>query len=205
MALFSRGGMFAAPFAGQQMMQPPMQQPMPQETAPGAVPNGIPVSPSPAVADPMKLSLLDKLGMAGGIISRNYGGQDGVTDTIQQRMQQAYAQRQYQQHLQDSQAQWLAEQEWQRAHPKPPELTEFERSVQAAGIQPGTTEYQTIMRNYAVNRSDPTQIVANGDGSFTPYRRSQISGAALAPAAPTKPVGKLTPIGGAPSRGGGTF
>jgi hypothetical protein len=54
--------------------------------------------------------------------------------------------------------------------------TEIERLAQAAGYMPGTPEYQTILRNAVNNRSDPSQLVANGDGSFTPYRHSQLYG-----------------------------
>ncbi len=94
-------------------------------------------------------------------------------------------------------ATFVAQKEWERANPAAPQPTEFERTVQAAGIQPGTPEYLQIMRQRAENQaSAPPMVVTNPDGTKTIFPTGSIprSGGSV----PTAPVGKLTPIPGGP-------
>ena len=49
--------------------------------------------------------------------------------------------------------------------------TEFERVLQASGLQPGTPEYQDLARQYAESRANPMQYLPNGDGTFTAVPR----------------------------------
>jgi hypothetical protein len=53
--------------------------------------------------------------------------------------------------------------QWQATHRAPVQPTEFERMVAAAGIQPGTPEYTTLMRQAVENKANPMQAVPGVD------------------------------------------
>ena len=52
---------------------------------------------------------------------------------------------------------------WQATHRTPVQPTEFERSVLAAGYQPGTPEYVDLMRKFVENKANPMQAVPGVD------------------------------------------
>lgn len=49
----------------------------------------------------------------------------------------------------------FAEAEWGRMNPKPLAPTEFERALQASGVQPGTPQWTEAMRAKVMNTTDP--------------------------------------------------
>lgn len=57
----------------------------------------------------------------------------------------------------------VAKLQWQATHRAPVQPTEFERMVAAAGIQPGTPEYTSIMRQAVTNKANPMQAVPGVD------------------------------------------
>lgn len=57
----------------------------------------------------------------------------------------------------------VAKLQWQATHRAPAQPTEFERAVAAAGIQPGTPEFEKTMRDYVSNKLNPIQAVPYTD------------------------------------------
>lgn len=53
--------------------------------------------------------------------------------------------------------------QWQNTHRAPVQPTEFERMVSAAGYQPGTPEYTSIMKQAVTNKANPMQAVPGVD------------------------------------------
>lgn len=144
-----------------------MQQPFggQQQFAPGA---------DPAQAGPAKPSfgapggLGEKLGMAGSILLNNYAGGAGqpYMQMIQQQRAQAAAERQYQTRRADTQADWLAQQQWELEHPKATTPHYWETNDGSLGaIDPATGRPQILYK-------DPTpkiQWIRNPDGTVTGY------------------------------------
>lgn len=95
--------------------------------------------------------------------------------------------------------------------PKAQNPTDFQQMLHAGGIMPGTPEYAAQNLARAQSLSDPLVTVSLPDGGIFNGPASQLAavlkggGQAAAPALPTAPVGKLTPIGGETPRASGTF
>lgn len=62
---------------------------------------------------------------------------------------------------------WVAKQQYEAANRLPPQPLEIERLLSAAGYQPGTPEYASMIRQAAQNKVNPIQGVpiTNPDGS----------------------------------------
>jgi hypothetical protein len=183
-----------------------MQQPAPGLGMVG--PGDAPIAP----ATPTPPSFFGQGGVgrniAGGIgdfFLQRAGAAPVFAPAMQQQHMLARQQALHQQELADSRTTWLQQQEYKRTHPDPVVPTEFERAVQSAGYAPGTPEYIHAMQSYVDNKTTAPPIVQhNADGTLSVYPAGMVPRTGV-PASPAKPVGKLTPIGGAPSRGGGTF
>jgi hypothetical protein len=93
----------------------------------------------------------------------------------------------------------LADMEYARNNP-----TEFERQMRAAGLQPGSPEYQRIARQYVESRANPMMPVQGFDANGNPTVTMMPRGGGME-APPQAPVGKLRPLGGAASQGAGGF
>lgn len=111
---------------------------------------------------------------------------------MQHRMSQQQAAQEHQQNMQDQRGNFMFEQDYRQQHAQP-EMGEFERALQASGVQPGTPQWTQAMKRRADNMLDPIVNTIQG-----PVLRSMVTqGMQL----PTQPVGPLTPIdeGGAGS------
>lgn len=99
--------------------------------------------------------------------------------------------------------QWRQREEYKRANPAPAQPGAIERNYQFfQGLNPA------LAKQYAESvASGPPMAIDQDDGNGNVYRsyvpRSQLT--APAPVAPQKPVGKLTPMGGAGRSGPRTF
>lgn len=120
-----------------------------------------------------------------------YAGMQPIYQPAMQAQQMATAQEQQR----NSQlADWVWKQKWERDNPAPRSPTNFEQILDAAGIQ--GDERVGLLRRKAENDAAGVPVgvdVQNADGSIT---RQYVRPGTLGGAAPTGPVGKLTPIGG---------
>lgn len=184
-------GMFGAPIG---VVEP--QSPFPQMGAPDIAPT------MPAM--PASKPGINWWGVAADALA-GAAGRPGPYAAMQRQRQDEQAQIAAEQRRQAAQyAMWQQQKQWERANPAAPQPTEFERTVQAAGITPGTPEYAQIMRQRAENQaSAPPMVVTNPDGTRTVYPSGSIPRGPMTP--PTAPVGKLTPMGGAAPQGAGGF
>lgn len=125
--------------------------------------------------------------MAGGILRNQLAQQ-------RQAAQQKAQQRLYDQRRSDQRAdkQW----EWQN---KPKAEDTFTKRMRAAGIDPQSDEGKGLYRQKVQNEAMDWIEVDDGRGGKRIMPRPGI------PAVPTRPVGKLTPVGGASSNGRGGF
>jgi hypothetical protein len=64
------------------------------------------------------------------------------------------------------QARGFAESEWARMNPKPLAPTEFERTLQGAGIMPGTPQWTQSMQGKVSNTIDPITVVPTPHGPY---------------------------------------
>lgn len=112
----------------------------------------------------------------------------------------------------------VAEALYKASLPKTQQPTDFQQMLIAGGVAPGTPEYAQQNLARAQSLSDPLVTVSLPDGGIFNGPASQLAavlkGGGQASGAmpgsppaqlPTAPVGKLTPIGGAVSNGGGNF
>jgi hypothetical protein len=116
-------------------------------------------------------------------------GQANIQALHQRRMmeqQQALAAQQYARERQDKRDDFTFEQDYRAQHPTAAQPTEYERMLEAAGLQPGTPEYVQHVQNYVKMRENPMVM--------TPYGPMPYS--SVNPPAPSAPIGKLTPIDG---------
>lgn len=109
----------------------------------------------------------------------------------------------------DARDQWLQQQIWKRDHPEPVAPTEFERALQASGVQQGSPQWVSAMQAKVQNTTDPMMTTPLQGGAVYVGPRSQfadtVAGSVQGAAPPRAPVGKLTPIGGATPTRSGTF
>lgn len=175
------------------------QQPMLQV---GAAPSDYPITPG-SPGTPQR-SGINWWGVAADALAGAAGRPGPYAAMMRQRQDEASQIAAEQRRQAEQFAMWQQQKQWERANPVAPAPTEFERTVQAAGIQPGTPEYAQIMRQRAENQaSAPPMVVTNPDGTKTVFPAGSIP---RGPATmPTAPVGKLTPMGGAGSQGPGMF
>lgn len=126
----------------------------------------------------------------------NAVGAANLRQMYEQRAAQQQAQAdesQYQRKRQDTLSDWMTQQQWKQAHPDQPDLAQ--RVEYLNTIKDGLGN--TYAQNYA----------ANGGGAMVQFVDPSTGQRFMMPQqpAPTAPVGKLTPIGGAtgsaPSRG----
>lgn len=128
-------------------------------------------------------------------------GNQGAANTLERMHQnkmlqqrQAMDEHTYQQHRQDSLADYEAKQQIDARYPTPAQPTEYERMLAAAGITPGSPDYLKHVQAYVSMKENPIVM--------TPYGPMPYS-AVTAPQQVAKPVGKITPIEeGGPSLGG---
>jgi hypothetical protein len=97
------------------------------------------------------------------VLSALMGGGDGLTgpsgeDAVLAAMMNPY--------IPDDVKQY-AQAQWERKNPKPLAPTEFERMLQASGVQPGTPDWAQAMARAVENRTDPQVTVSlPGGGIF---------------------------------------
>ncbi len=180
---FRTSGMFGKP-------------PMPQQASPQqAMPIGVQQMQQPA-----KPKFFGEGGV-GRAIAGNIGdfllqqsGMDPIymPNMLQQRDMAERARMADQKRMQDREdMQW----EWQNKPREAPQPTEYERIVRASGLP--EQEQLKLLQDYARNRANPVQGVpytdAQGNSGIQFIRPGQMQGGQAAPSAP---VGKLTPLGG---------
>lgn len=126
-------------------------------------------------------------------------GHPAIYAAAMERQQQAAAEEeQYQRHRAAELEDKKAYRQFETDNPTPPQPTEYERALTAAGIQPGTTEYQQHMSNYVGVKENPPRFM-EVPGVGLVQLPSGVS-------PPARPVGKLTPLGaGGPASGPGNF
>ena len=183
------------------------------------VPRGMPDLSAIPPADRVKLGFADKGGLGSRLLNgldafiTTLGAARGNPMQLQMLQQRAAAQRQEQEALRADQRyqQQMAMQNGKpvevngslvrlnpttgayetvfQGQPKPAAPSEFERSLQLAGIEPGTPEFINLARQRAMNQADPARVVANGDGTFTFARGSHLGAGGMTPprAAPSGP------------------
>jgi hypothetical protein len=129
-------------------------------------------------------------------VFEGYQNRQAQQNQFQQRQQQE--QIDYARKIEDDRNNWLFQQQYKAGHPEAG-TDEFSRAMAAAGIQPGTLEYQNMARQRAMGLADPTVTTMLPGDRFYSGPRSQM-GAALGGGGggqpPTAPVGRLTPITG---------
>ncbi|MCW2405032.1 hypothetical protein M2336_001661 [Sphingobium sp. B1D7B] len=130
-------------------------------------------------------------GLFDSILTQTGGQAVNIPNMLQQRelaRKQQLAETERKREWQD----WLTKKEWERANPAP---SEFERVLEWSGVQSGTPGWTESMQQRRDNLLDPIVNVPLPGGRVYLGPRSGLPAAAGA-AAPTSPVGKLTPIGG---------
>lgn len=109
---------------------------------------------------------------------------------LQQRQQMA--DQQYQRQRQDGMADWIAKAQYEAANPKAQAPTEFERTLIASGVQPGSPEWTAAFARKRDNTLDPwTNIVSGGESLIG--RQSQVQRALMG-------GGDQASSGGAPAK-----
>jgi hypothetical protein len=109
--------------------------------------------------------------------------------------QQQIEEQRYERERQDRRADFTFEQDYRTQHPLPPQPTEYERALAAAGIAPGSPEYTQHMKSYVDVKENPPRFM-------------EVPGVGLiqVPTVPSAPIGKLTPLrAGGPTSGSGSF
>lgn len=181
----------------------PMRQDIPGMTPPF-------VPPEPAEAEFKKPSMGALIaGVVGDTLSQIGGGQGMFLPALyRQQEMAAKAQMDAAQRGADF-ANWEQKERWKLANPAPAQPTEFERSVIAAGYQPGTPEYINLMRQRAQNQADPIRAVpgvdATGNDVLRFIRPSQFGASASASPPAGVTFTPLPPAGGATPSGSRTF
>lgn len=203
------------PMLGQQPQQAPMMPQQPAMATGGML--GAQAPKKPGFNDPggwaERLSAIgDVLGRAGGMGST--GAMQALMQARQQR-RELEAARYAPQHIGQAIVRLNPETNQYETLYAPTEVekpTEFQRDVAAAGYAPGSPEYQGAMRDYVTHRGDPFVNVQLPGNRFYSGPQSGLTaalggaGGGAPAAAPTAPVGKLTPIqGGAGSQAPRTF
>lgn len=136
-------------------------------------------------------------GLAGLVARRNPMLLQGLLGMMMQKQRDAgdeqRRQIERQQGLEDYRTKLGIQSEFDRPRP-----SEFERMAAAAGIMPGSPEFQALAKQFVQNKANPfvQMRVQNPDGSESlQFMRP--------PSIPTAPVGRLTPLDeGGPSLGG---
>ena len=183
-------GLFGVPFG---MPQAPLQQQLP---GPGQMPGQVPTpfpqqqpEPPPKPGFNGEGGWAEKLGAAGGLLLNIGGVQNNQFEqyqrTLQDRRQLKLQEQEYQRQRTDSMADWIAKQQYEAANVKP---TNNDTVADYEFIRSNLGEEAAKL--FLQNKADPPQYRQGPDGQF--YRVDTSQGAA-----PTKPVGKLTPLGGA--------
>ena len=156
--------------------------------------------------------LLGSLGDSLLAMSSNPGAQALAQNNFA--MRRATMQRQQQLEDDDRQQrqqrdEWIQRQIWTRDHPAPVAPSEFERTLEAAGVQRGSPQWVSAMQAKVQNTTDPMMTTPLQGGGVYVGPRSQfadtVAGSVQGAAPPRAPVGKLTPIGGATPTRSGTF
>lgn len=197
-------GIFGAPMADDAAM-----------IAPAASPDASLIQQG-ATAPPVfkaKRSFLDKLGLVADAFSNNTRNADMLAQRDREELMQfqSAANPYRPQQIGDSIVQLspqTGKYEALYTAPKTQAYSEFERALIASGIQPGTPEWAQKMGQKADMALDPQVTTQLPNGGLYIGRQSGLSQAlGGGRAAPTAPVGKLTPLGqgGAPRGGARTF
>lgn len=125
-------------------------------------------------------------GVAGSMLNNLQDAQ-----TLKQRM--AFEEQQYQRHRQDNNADFQAHRQYEIDNPLPQQPGEFEQTLIASGIQPGTPQWTQAMVTRRQNMLDPPVMTPQGM-----MLRSQVVAGSATPA----PAGvTFTPL---PAQGGPT-
>lgn len=173
--------------------------------APGAAQGG--AMQFPQMPD-TKLSLMNKLGLAGDILT----GRNVTEQRLQPEIMAAAQARQQQMRLLQPQQvgdslvrlnpQTGAYDTLYSAPQKPQADDVFTRALKEAGIVPGSPEWVSAHSRRAATLSSPQpQFVPDGlgGGQYVTPPLAALGGAPTAPVGQLKPVGKLTPIQGGPT------
>lgn len=100
-------------------------------------------------------------GSIGDALTQNAGMGTPFQDQQQLRQRQEYEDQLYQRRSADQWAQFVRQQQFRAENPQP---TEYERTLVAAGIVPGSKEHAELMRKRALNQSDPPHMVVGENG-----------------------------------------
>jgi hypothetical protein len=118
-------------------------------------------------------------GAIGDYFLQRAGAQPIYSPMMMKRQDRQYEEDQYQRHLKDTMATWLAEQQWKQANPDPNGGSEFERVAVAGGYKPGSQAYIDLMRRKADALANPIVMTTYG-----PMPYSAVAGQPQAPAKP---------------------
>jgi hypothetical protein len=130
------------------------------------MPFGVPSQQSPYSAGfvdlphPMAQAVAPKpkvnwLGVLADALAGAAGREGPYASMLMQQRQSQQEEDRYQRHRADSFDLWRQQQDYQAQHPNPPQPTEYERMLQAAGYAPGTPEYVDHVRNYVNMKENP--------------------------------------------------
>jgi len=181
----TRKGLFGAPMIGE------------DRSAPGA---GLVQQDAvtPTYKKPSTANLI--IGTLGDTLSQWGGGRGTFLPGLQARQQQAAEAAQYQQQRADQYTDWERKQQYEAAHPTIAKDDTFTRTLSAAGIDPASPQGKALYLQRANTLANPAQFIPDGAGGGQYVRPNPAAGVG-----PQAPVGKLTPLGGAPSQGARTF
>jgi hypothetical protein len=113
----------------------------------------------------------------------------GMNHRRMQKQQGEQDEQQYHRRRLDGIDDYRVKQQIDAEYSPPPQPTELERLIQAAGIAPGSDEYASFAKKMLDVKTNPMVM--------TPYGPMPYS--AVNPQQPVKPVGKITPIDGGPA------
>jgi len=97
-------------------------------------------------------------GLAGLVARRNPMLLNGLMGAMMQKQRAEQEEQEYQRRRVDSLDDYRQKQIIDAQYAPPPQPTEFERMVAAAGYVPGTKEYFNVMRQYVHSRANPPYI-----------------------------------------------
>jgi hypothetical protein len=203
---FNRRGMFGrgpGPFAPPGLAQPQLLGDVPKMPMPDPNMGMGQAEPQMGMAPPQRQGggLRRIAGIASDFLSGMNGGQANYAisqERAMQQQQEAQAQLAARDDERRYQAgEWDRRQAFERANPEPRAPSEFERTLEAAGIMPGTPRYIEMMTMRARNQAEGAPLtVSNGDGTYTVVPRAQLYGGQGAPAAPASPTAPSGPPAG---------